>query len=36
MGKYSTANGTKAGIILPVKRNTRTAQILNVKAGTTY
>jgi len=28
MGKYSRANGTKAGMILPVKRNTCTAQIL--------
>jgi len=36
MGKYSTANGTKASMILLVKRHTPTAQILNVKAGTTY
>jgi len=36
MGKYTRANGTKAGLILPVKRNTCTVQILNVKAGTTY
>jgi len=30
MGKYPRPNGTKAGTILPVKRNTCTAEILNV------